>query len=173
MRRVAIVAWTAVVWTVLWADLDVGTVLAGVLIGVVVTTFVAPGPGSGLVVRPVPLLLLVGGFARDLVVSCVTVAWQCCTWSRSRFDDDGLLECPIAWVNDTVTTLLANHITLTPGTLTVEADERRRVLVVHHLHVTDEAAHRRAVVDLERRVAAAVASRDDLDAAEARWAVLR
>lgn len=49
-------------------------------------------------------------------------------------------------------TLLANLISLTPGTLTLDIDEEAHALWVHALHVASADDLRRHIADLERRL---------------------
>ena len=57
--------------------------------------------------------------------------------------------------------VFANCITLTPGTITLEADEAARVLYVHGMFVADRAEFRARLADMERRVLGAVRPRID------------
>jgi len=50
----------------------------------------------------------------------------------------GIVEVETDLDNDLGLTLLANSITLTPGTLSVEVDEEKRSLYVHWINVIDE-----------------------------------
>lgn len=54
--------------------------------------------------------------------------------------------------SDLQVTLLANLISLTPGTLTLDVDEEAHALWVHALHVTSADDLRRHLADLERRL---------------------
>jgi multicomponent Na+:H+ antiporter subunit E len=54
----------------------------------------------------------------------------------------GIVRIAPGLTNDASTTLLANSITLTPGTLTVEVDEKSNDLFIHWINV-DEAALKR------------------------------
>jgi multicomponent Na+:H+ antiporter subunit E len=49
----------------------------------------------------------------------------------------GIVKVPSHQEGDGALTLLANSITLTPGTLTVDVDEESRSLYVHWIYVTD------------------------------------
>jgi multicomponent K+:H+ antiporter subunit E len=49
------------------------------------------------------------------------------------------LEVPLDIADPFVATILGSIVSLTPGTVSVEIERRRRVLLVHALHVEDEA----------------------------------
>ena len=59
-------------------------------------------------------------------------------------------------------TLVANAITLTPGTLTIDARGRPAVLYVHVLSFDAVEATRAEVEDLERRIVRAFGTRAEL-----------
>ncbi len=58
------------------------------------------------------------------------------------------LEVPLDTRDPFVATILGSIVTLTPGTLSVDVDRRRGVLLVHMLHVEDQAA---AIADIKAR----------------------
>lgn len=60
----------------------------------------------------------------------------------------GVLGIPLEPLSAAEITLLANIITLTPGTLSLDVSSDRRTLYVHFLHVGDEDA---MVADIKRR----------------------
>ncbi|WP_455272280.1 Na+/H+ antiporter subunit E [Rhizobium herbae] len=65
----------------------------------------------------------------------------------------GIFAFPLTLTRDFEITLLANLITLTPGTLSVDVSEDRKVLYVHALDCHDPAAERRAISNgFERRI---------------------
>jgi multicomponent Na+:H+ antiporter subunit E len=65
----------------------------------------------------------------------------------------GIVAVPLDATSDAEITLLANLITLTPGTLSVDVSSDRKVLYVHVMFVTDADLFRRQVKEgFERRV---------------------
>jgi len=65
----------------------------------------------------------------------------------------GVVGVPLDPRTDAEITLLANLITLTPGTLSLDVSADRRLLYVHAMDVSDRNGFCRSVKDLERRVA--------------------
>jgi multicomponent Na+:H+ antiporter subunit E len=59
---------------------------------------------------------------------------------------------PLEAESDLSISLLANLITLTPGSLTLDISADRRVLYVHTMHADDLDQFRLGIKDLERRV---------------------
>lgn len=65
----------------------------------------------------------------------------------------GVIAVPLEARTDSEITLLANLITLTPGTLSLDVSTDRRVLYVHTMHLTDPDAFRQEIKEgFERRL---------------------
>lgn len=102
-------------------------------------------------VRPVKLLLLAGLFAKELALSAIKVAILVLR-PKMRLRP-GIFAYPLTVTRDFEITLLANLITLTPGTLSVDVSKDRRTLYVHALDCRDPAGERRAIsTGFERRI---------------------
>lgn len=85
--------------------------------------------------RSQKILSLAGLFIRELVVSTARVAWLVLTSGRSF--TSGIIAFPLTTDRDIEITLLANLITLTPGTLSMDVSDDRRVLYIHAIDVPD------------------------------------
>jgi multicomponent Na+:H+ antiporter subunit E len=84
------------------------------------------------VVRMAALALL---FVRELILSALRVA---AVVIRPRLDlRPALVAFPLTVTSDVEITLLANLITLTPGTLSVDVSPDRRHLLIHAIDVRD------------------------------------
>ncbi len=91
-------------------------------------------------------------FLRDLVVSSIQVARAVISpgdITRPRF-----VTVPLRVTSDLEITLVANFITLTPGTLTVDVSADRSTLLVHDLFAGESSAGTREAVrdGIEARV---------------------
>ena len=65
----------------------------------------------------------------------------------------GIFAFPLTVDRDFEITLLANLITLTPGTLSVDVSEDRKTLYVHALDCSDPEAVKRSITEgFERRI---------------------
>lgn len=74
-------------------------------------------------------------FVKELVSSGLQVAWLAMQPSlRLR---PGFIAYPLTVTSDVQITLLANLITLTPGTLSVDVSDDRKTLFIHALDVAD------------------------------------
>lgn len=139
--RFRLVPWLAVVWVALWGDFSVGTLLGGVAVALlVVTAFRDDLDHVALRVRPVAALRFAGYFAVKLVEANVVVATEIVT-PPLRIQE-GIAAVRLQGASPALTALVANAVTLTPGTLTLEVDRQPNacVLYVHvlHLHTLDE-----------------------------------
>jgi len=76
-------------------------------------------------------------FAKELVVANVEVAYR--VLSPSMPIDPEMLEIPLRVESDMGVTTIANSITMTPGTLTMDYDEERNALYVHAIYCEDPA----------------------------------
>ena len=162
MRRIATVAWLAVLWVVLWRDPSVANVASGVVVGVLVELAQPDRSGSGTRhgVRPLAVLSFLGFFAVKLVESNLVLAREVVT-PRNKIRT-GVIEVPLHPCSDRIVTLVANAVSLTPGTLTLEV---RRLatptLYVHVLHLHDVERARHDVRELARRADAAFPTRPE------------
>lgn len=150
----------AAVWVALWGDARPGTVVAGLLIGGLVGAVfsrVGPNPAVGRpVVRPLALLRLLAVFAWMLLVSTWTVAVRVC--ARRVRVAPAVLAVRLPPSSDAVATIVANAVTLTPGTLTLDAtsdDDGTVRLVIHALDAPDTSSVRHDVLTLHRLTAEA------------------
>lgn len=88
-------------------------------------------------------------FLWELSVANAVVAWEIITPSYKM--RPGIIACPYRG-SELEATLLANLITLTPGTMTLEVDPTRRVLYVHALHISTPDGLREHIRELEDRL---------------------
>lgn len=147
MNRVLIVLWLTFVWVLLWGGLTLGNVLAGAGIATVLVLLFPLGPDRGGGVHPVAVLRFGLFFAWALVVATWTVV---VTLLRPRLAlEQGIVAVPMRATSPVVVAFVANSISLTPGTLTVDVrprtygidagpdDTEAPVLYVHCLVVGD------------------------------------
>ncbi len=162
--RLLLGSWLVVMWLLLWGQVTVANVGTGALVaaGVVWAFPPAPERDDPLKVRVLPALSLVGWFLWALVVSNVAVAREVVMPASRTQIRPGIVACALRTRSGRLATVIANLITLTPGTLTVEARGRPAVLFVHVLSYEDLASVRADVDDLERRVVRAFGTDEDL-----------
>jgi multicomponent Na+:H+ antiporter subunit E len=154
--------WLVVLWQLLWRDVSFANIAGGLVVAAVVTV-VWPGRerlAAGHTVRPLRLLIFLGYFAWLLMVSNLVVAREIVT--RRDYIRSGIVAVPLAGTSELVTTVLADAITLTPGTLSLEVRQDPPMLYVHVLHVRDVEGVRRDILRLQRLVLQAIGPADAL-----------
>lgn len=160
VRRVMWVLVLAATWVLLNGDLTPANVAGGLLVaaGVMVLAPMAPAPRRHQVHG-----LAVLRFAVFVLRSLIASSWAVVVTSLRPTDERlraGIVRVTLPGATPLVTTLVANAITLTPGTLTVTAvagDEP--VLHVHALGLGDLDAFRSRILDLQARAMAAFTPR--------------
>lgn len=156
--RVAFALWLVLVWIALWGDFTLANLVGGVLVATaLLAVFPSAGPSGNLVVRPLAALRFLAYFAYKLVEANAVVAWEIITPSNEGVHE-GIVAVPVTGASDAVVTVLANAISLTPGTLTLEVRDDPPMLFVHVLHLRSIEDTRADVQRLERLVRRAFAS---------------
>lgn len=140
IRIAVVMLWSATAWVALWSEFSLANVIWGLVVGALVVV-VVPLRASPrrLRVRPVALLWLVVYAAWGLVRASAVVAWEVVTPGSQIHE--GIVAAPLRTTSRGVITLIANVISLTPGTITLEVREEPPTLYVHvlHLRTLDEA----------------------------------
>lgn len=134
--RAAVVGWLAAVWMALWGDLTAGTGLAGVAVGWFVVRLVQGRTTPGDVrVDPVAALRFAGVFAWLLIVSTGNVVAHVL---RPRLTiRPGVVAVVLPAAPPAVATLVANSVSLTPGTVSLDLDVNRDGTATLHVHTLD------------------------------------
>ncbi|WP_332898595.1 MULTISPECIES: Na+/H+ antiporter subunit E [unclassified Haladaptatus] len=120
-----------------------GEFLLGLALGIPIAfafrRFYADDVKLGRAVGAVPYALLyVLVFLRELATANVDVAYR--VLSPSMPIHPGVIEVPLRVKSDLGITTIANSITLTPGTLTMDYNEETNTLYVHAIDARDPAA---------------------------------
>ncbi|WP_299039124.1 Na+/H+ antiporter subunit E [uncultured Pseudokineococcus sp.] len=162
-----VLVWTALVWVLLWGDLSVANVLAGVVLGLlVVLVFPQPPlrfPGA---VRPGALVRLLVSFVVDLVRASLEVAVL--VLSR-RTPLSSVLEVHLRTASLSHLTATAELISLVPGSVVVEVRPGTQSLFVHVLDTPDREAaegERRHVLEVEERIVRAFGTAEEVSDVE-------
>ncbi len=122
LARALIVAWLTFVWVMLWGDVSVGNVLAGLVLGTLLVVAFPPHGTRGSGVHPVAVIRFGAYFLWLLVVATATVV---ATVLRPRLRlEQGIVAVPMRAASPVVVSFVANAISLTPGTLTVDVRPR-------------------------------------------------
>ncbi|WEX07752.1 Na+/H+ antiporter subunit E [Chelativorans sp. AA-79] len=152
MRLYLINILLALVWTAVTGSFAPANIVFGFLLGAGALYLIREQVGSlGYFRRGVKLTALALLFLYELVLSASRVAKL--VLSPRMELKPGIFSYPLTVDRDFEITLLANLITLTPGTLSVDVSEDRKTLYVHALDCSDVALLRRDIAQgFERRI---------------------
>lgn len=162
--RAVIAVWLVAMWVLLWGDLSLPNVLTGLLVAVVLVVAFPPEDTNDdpVVVRPLKAASFLIWFLWALVMTNVAVAKEVLLPSSRSDIEPGIVAVPLRTGSGRLATLVANAITLTPGTLTIDARGRPAVLYVHVLTFESVEATCAEVADLERRIVEAFGTAEEL-----------
>jgi multicomponent K+:H+ antiporter subunit E len=125
-----------VIWLLLVNQLSFGHLLLGLLLGWSVPLYTARfWPDNVHVRRPFMLLRFIGVVLYDILVANVAVA-RLILGPQERLKP-AFLVLPLRLETDVAISMLANTISLTPGTVSTFLSADRRCLIIHSLHTTD------------------------------------
>jgi len=95
--------------------------------------------------------LLLGNFLIELILSNLRVLWDVVT--PGHISRPGIVGIPLNAKTDLEILLVANLISLTPGTLSIDLSDDRRILYVHVMFLDDPDRFRQNIKEgLERRI---------------------
>ncbi|MCU0261192.1 MAG: Na+/H+ antiporter subunit E [Ilumatobacteraceae bacterium] len=169
-RVPALVVWLVVLWVGLWGSITWANVLGGLAVAVgvlVVARYYDPDDDRPVRVRPHWAVVYAAVFLVLLVRSNLELARQVLT-PRPAFRS-AIVAVPLCVESPGLVTLIANSVTLTPGTLSIEVldgPDGLPVLYVHALDARDPDAVRGDVRFLERYAARAFGTADERARAE-------
>lgn len=140
----------ALVWGVLTDTYHPVNFLSGFVIGYFVLAVATNGKGK--YSRKLPQVIgFVAFFLWELLLANIRVAKEVITPSLNI--RPGIIGIPLDLESDLGITLLANLITLTPGTLSLEVTPDRSLLYVHTMYVDDPDAFRQQIKQgFEKRI---------------------
>ena len=132
-------AWCAIVGRLTLVDLVVGYAIGYGLLG-----WVIPVPAARTYVRRIPrVFVFIFVYAYEVFVSTLRIAWEVVTPTPRR--SPGMVQVPLDVTTDAEIALLANLITFTPGTVTIDIADDRSHLIVHDMVLKDPEASRRHI----------------------------
>ena len=157
--------WAVVLWIMLWGDLSIANVLGGAAVATVVQVFsrrggerrAVPDKQHRGILSPLAALYFAGYFVYKLIEANLVLAWEIVT-PRNRINT-GVVRVPLRTESNLATMIVADVITLTPGSLVIEAEGSPPVLYVNVLHLHDLDQVRRDLLRIEELSVRAFGSR--------------
>ena len=162
MRRLTAPVLLLVAWLALWGEISVINLLGGVAVAAMVWLLFVRGSRRVYRIRPIGLMRLLVVFVWRLVTSSATVVRTVIAPTPARLRS-GVVGVPLSDPSPLVASIVADAISLTPGTLTLEVrypgnGDRSRPpsLYIHVLGLSDVDELRDDVRGLERLVLSAI-----------------
>ena len=160
-RGALVLAWSVVVWVALWGELSWPNVLWGLVLGAIALRAVPlTGTPHAVPLRAWHLARFGTYFLWSLVKASAVVAWEVVTPGSGI--NQGIVAIPLRTSSPGLVSLIGNAISLTPGTLTLEASLRPPTVYVHVLHLQTVEETRADIHHLEDLVLAAFGLEDDV-----------
>ncbi|MFK7917998.1 MAG: Na+/H+ antiporter subunit E [Ilumatobacter sp.] len=180
LRIPAMTVWLTVLWVLLWGDVSIANIVGGLAVAAGVVLFARLDSASlrPTYFRPWWALRYVGHLGWQLLVSNVRLAYEILTPGDGTHT--GIIAVPIRGGSDAVLNLVANSITLTPGTMTIDVkrheapdlDEHEHpelhagaTLYVHGMYTLDVEAVRHDILRLEALALHAFGTHEDYERA--------
>ncbi|SDO86668.1 multicomponent Na+:H+ antiporter subunit E [Klenkia soli] len=164
-RQLPLLVWLVLVWNLLWGTFSWANLISGTLIALVVTTLLPlPTVQTTGRFRPVAALRFLGRFLVDLLVSSAEVSWLAFRPGRHR---SAIITVQLRTDSDLLLTVIAEALSLVPGSLVLDLDREHQVLALHLVQVRDQAhveRQRANVLGMEDRVVRAFGSAADIAA---------
>ena len=142
----------AFIWAAVTGRFNLSNVVVGMLVGYGVLFVAQPLMGPSNYFRRIHHALGFAGFyIWQLIISNLRVAYDVLTpRARAR---PGVLAIPLNAKSDEEITLLANLITLTPGSVSLDVSSDRRFLYLHAMYIDDVDQYRESIKkSFEQRV---------------------
>ena len=145
----------AISWCFLVGSFTLPNLMLGGLSGWVVFVLTAPFNGMEKSFQQLKAVFrLILYVLWELVISSLRIAWDIVT--PTDYANPRIVCIPVDDLDDIAITILANAISLTPGSLALDVSDDRRYLYVHVMYAEDREATVKSInVDLGNRVRAA------------------
>ena len=142
----------AVLWALLSGDISQYSLMTGFVLGYLVLGMMATQATEKSYFKKVRQTLVFAlEFLKELALSTYRVAYDILT--PTHYMKPGVIAFPLEAKTDAEITMLANVITLTPGTLSLDVSEDRKTLYIHAMYIDDPDALRREIKEgLEKKL---------------------
>lgn len=142
----------ALIWVAVSGTLTGSNLLLGFLVGYAILGIgLRHVPEFAQYVRRVPKVIrFLGFFIRELIASNLKVAYDVVT--PKDYMKPGVIAVPLDARTDAEITIVANLISLTPGTLSLDVSNDRKVLYIHVMYLEDRDVVQRHIKYFESRV---------------------
>ena len=140
------------VWVALTGSFGFLNFLFGFVLGFLILWVITKGDSNAKYFKIIPkIIAFVFFFFYELILANLQVAYDVIT--PKFYMKPGIVSVPLDAKTDIEITLLANLISLTPGTLSLDVSDDKKVLYVHAMYVSDKEKFIRSIKNgFERRL---------------------
>lgn len=164
MHRITSLIWLTAVWVMLWESWSWANLLGGFGVALVVMQLVPSHRAETRVgFRPGAALRLLLYFLWKLTEASARLTWEVFT-PRNRINA-AVLSVRLTSRSPGIVTVVANMVSLTPGSVTIDIDPEEMILFIHVLHLRSVEEERAAVLELEALTLAAFPPAESVPAA--------
>lgn len=136
----------ALVWALMTEGFTLGQLFQGFVLGYLLLLFLQPLIGRSRYFEKMKQVAMFGSFfLKELVIANLRIAYHVIT--PSSFFKPAVIAVPLEDMTDLEATLLANVLTLTPGSFSVDLSSDRKVLYVHVMDADDPDRVRQEIKD--------------------------
>jgi multicomponent Na+:H+ antiporter subunit E len=142
----------AIAWILLTGELTAENFIEGLIIGYIILWVSKAALGGTRYFKKIPKAIsFFLYFVKELIVANLKVAFDIIT--PKDYMEPGIVAVPLDAETDMEITLLANLITLTPGTLSLDVSKDKKVLYIHTLYLEDTEKFRSEIKNgMEKRL---------------------
>ena len=142
----------AIAWMLLTGELTAENFIEGLIIGYIILWVSKAALGGSKYFKKIPKAIsFFFYFVKELIVANLKVAFDIIT--PKDYMRPGIVAVPLDAETDMEITLLANLITLTPGTLSLDVSTDNKVLYIHTLYLDDTEKFRTEIKNgMEKRL---------------------
>ena len=142
----------AIAWTLITDDFSTASLLVGLVLGYAILWLLRPAVDDARYLsKVVQVVRFTGYFLKELWIANLRMVYHVVTPHDTM--SPAVIAVPLEEASDIELTMLANFVTLTPGTLSVDISPDRRTLYVHVVDGADPEAVRQEIKDgFERRI---------------------
>ena len=142
----------ALIWIAVSGEFTAATLMVGFILGYVIlgVTLRDVPAFRGYVQRVPKVIMFIGFFIRELIVSNLRVAYDVVT--PTDYMRPAVIAVPLEAKTDGEITIVANLLSLTPGTLSLDVSSDRKVLYIHVMYLDDLKTVQQQIKYFESRV---------------------
>jgi multicomponent Na+:H+ antiporter subunit E len=142
----------AIAWLLLSGEVTAENFIEGLIIGYLILWISKSALGGTKYFRKIPKAIsFFFYFAKELILANLKVTFDIIT--PKDYMQPGIVAVPLDAETDMEITLLANLITLTPGSLSLDVSKDKKVLYIHALYIDDAHKFRQEIKNgIERRL---------------------